>query len=60
MQDKIEKLLVDIRKAIDEVETFTTGKYFSDFQQDRRLQLIVEREFEIIGEALNRLARSLN
>jgi uncharacterized protein with HEPN domain len=33
------------------------AKTFGDFQGDRALQLIVEREFEIIGEALTRLRR---
>lgn len=57
MQSKIEKLLLDIRKTIEEIENFTAGKNFSDFQKDRGLQLIIERELEIIGEALNRLLR---
>ena len=57
MQSKIEKLLLDIRKATEEIEDFTAGKSFSDFQKDRGLQLIIERELEIIGEALNRLLR---
>jgi len=57
MQREIEKLVFDIQKAIEEIENFTNGKDFSDFQKDRSLQLIVEREFEIIGEALNRLCR---
>jgi uncharacterized protein with HEPN domain len=49
MQSKIEKLLLDIRKATEEIEDFTAGKSFSDFQKDRGLQLIIERELEIIG-----------
>lgn len=52
MQSEIEKLLLDIRKAIEEIENFTAGKDFPDFQKDRGLQLIIERELEIIGEAL--------
>ena len=51
------KLREDILLAIEEIETFCRGKTFGDFQKDRGLQLIVERELEIIGEALARLRR---
>lgn len=53
-----EKLLEDIRPACAELDSFLAGKTASDLGQDRGLQLIVEREFEIIGEAMNRLQRS--
>jgi uncharacterized protein with HEPN domain len=36
---------------------FIEGKSFEDFQEDRMLQVAIEREFEIIGEALQRLSR---
>lgn len=51
------KLGEDILRCIEEVETFCHGKTFPDFREDRGLQLIVERELEIIGEALARLRR---
>ena len=51
------KLYEDILQAISETHTFCHGKTFHDFQEDRGLQLIVERELEIIGEALGRLRR---
>ena len=51
------KLCEDVLRSIDEVETFCHNKGFQDFQQNRGLQLIVERELEIIGEALARLRR---
>ena len=51
------KLYEDILRAVEEMETFSHGKTFHDFQRDRGLQLIVERELEIIGEALARLRR---
>lgn len=47
----------DILRAIEEIESFCHGKAFGDFRKDRALQLIVERELEIIGEALGRLRR---
>jgi uncharacterized protein with HEPN domain len=51
------KLKEDIARAIQEIETFCRGKAFHDFQQERGLQLIIERELEIIGEALARMRR---
>ena len=46
------KLYEDILQSIDETLTFCQGKTFRDFQEDRGLQLIVERELEIMREAL--------
>ncbi len=51
------KLFEDLLKAISETQAFCRDKLFSDFQNDRGLQLIVERELEIMGEALARLRR---
>ena len=51
------KLREDILRSIQEIESFCHGRTFLDFQEDRALQLIVERELEIIGEALARLRR---
>ena len=51
------KLYEEVLRCIEEVETFCRGKTFHDFQGDRGLQLIVERELEIIGESLARLRR---
>ena len=57
MPHRIEKLLTDLSLACSEIEGFTQGKSIDDYQKDRLLQLALEREFEIIGEALNRLQR---
>jgi uncharacterized protein with HEPN domain len=58
MQRSRDKTLFDILQAIDELESFRAGVLKEDFLKTRSLQLIFEREFEIIGEALNRLLRS--
>lgn len=55
MPHKINKLLQDALTACDELEVFTTGKTLGDLESDRGLQLIVERLFEVLGEALYRL-----
>lgn len=52
-----QKLLVDIRTACEEIIQFTEGKNIDDFKKDRILQLALERQFEIIGEAIYRLDR---
>jgi uncharacterized protein with HEPN domain len=57
MQHDPRKLREDILHSIEEIETFCHDKTFHDFCGDRGLQLIVERELEIIGEALARLRR---
>lgn len=57
MRHEPSKLREDILQSIQEVEAFCQNKTFYDFQVDRALQLVVERELEIIGEALARLQR---
>ncbi len=57
MPHSAKKLLLDISLACQEIMEFTEGKSYEDFQEDRLLQLAIEREFEIIGEALSRLEK---
>lgn len=49
------KLLHDALRVCEELRNFVNGKSLEDLECDRGLQLIVEREFEILGEALYRL-----
>lgn len=51
------KLLEDIRISIREIDTFCADRGFPDYENDAMLQRAIEREMEIIGEALNRLIR---
>ena len=57
MEDDLLKHLYDIRKAAAAIFRFVRGKTFDDYEQDELLQSGVERKFEIIGEALNRVRR---
>jgi len=57
MQPKVRKLLLDIALSCNEIREFISGKNFDDFKSDRILQLAIERQFEIIGEALSRLVK---
>ncbi|CUA93990.1 HepT-like ribonuclease domain-containing protein [Thiomonas bhubaneswarensis] len=51
------KLLWDAQQAAERIARFTVGKGFADYEADEFLRSAVERQFEIIGEALNHLAR---
>ena len=51
------KLLEDIRNAADFVKSATDGVALQQFQQNRLLRQAVERNFEIIGEAMRRLEK---
>ncbi len=59
MDEIIEKHLYDVLNAANEVEQFFDGKpkLFEDFQQSKLLQRAVERNVEIMGEAINRILK---
>ena len=57
MHAKSPQLLADIRHSAAFIEQACTGKSAADYDADEMLRLAVERSFEIIGEALNRLSR---
>ena len=57
MPHKLESMRYDILTAITEIDGFVAGKSRADLMSDRALQLVLEREFEIIGEALFRLRK---
>jgi uncharacterized protein with HEPN domain len=51
------KCLFDVTQAIELLETFTAGKTLEHYRGDAMLRSAVERQFEIIGEALSQAAR---
>ncbi len=57
MQPKAPKLLEDIRDAAAFIREAVRGKTLDDYQRERLLRQAIERNFEIIGEAMNRLAQ---
>jgi uncharacterized protein with HEPN domain len=57
MEPKSPKLLEDIRDAAAFVRQEIDGKTLDDYRRDRLLRQAIERNFEIIGEAVGRLAK---
>ena len=51
-------LLHDVHTAAKRVTSFIHGKDFAAYRADDMLRAAVERQFEIIGEALNQLSRT--
>jgi uncharacterized protein with HEPN domain len=56
MERKSPKLLEDIRDAAAFVRQAVENKSLDDYRRDRLLRQAIERNFEIIGEAVGRLA----
>jgi uncharacterized protein with HEPN domain len=57
MRLEAKKYLYDIQQAAGRIADFTAGKGFEDYRSNAMLRGAVERQFEIIGEALARLIR---
>lgn len=49
--------LWDAHYAAEAILEFVCGKTYADYSADRLLRSAVERQFEIIGEALNQLCK---
>lgn len=62
MDDLIKKHLQDILTAIEEIDSFfeSEPKLYEDFYSNLCLRRAVERDIEIIGEAMNRILKSDN
>ncbi len=58
MNEYVYTWLFDIKKSTDEIESyFPEGKIFNEFQRDFKTQRAVERNIEIIGEAMSRILK---
>jgi len=57
MHSRSPKLLEDIRESAAFIRDVAKGKSLADYGADRLLRQAIERNFEIIGEAIKRLAQ---
>lgn len=59
MDNNIKTQLYDILSSINEIESYyiDTPKLFEVYQNDLRTKRVVERNIEIIGEAMNRILK---
>lgn len=58
MEKEVQTWLEDIRQSIEEIETFLPEKLnFFEFQKDLKGRKAIERNIEIIGEAVNRILK---
>ncbi|WP_341582272.1 HepT-like ribonuclease domain-containing protein [Marinobacter metalliresistant] len=55
MQREALKYVYDIKVAAEKIQRFVAGKSQSEYLEDEMLQSAVERQFEIIGEAIGKL-----
>ena len=56
MKHKIKKFLFDIKESIESIESYLGDKRdFNLYQSKKMLRRAIEREFEIIGEAMSRI-----
>ena len=59
MEERLLKWLYDVKLAIDEIESYfeNESKIFSIYQNNTVIKRAVERNLEIIGEAMNRIIK---
>ena len=57
MQLECKKYLYDVSQAALKISRFVDAKNFNDYAADDLLKSGVERQFEVMGEALNQLSK---
>jgi uncharacterized protein with HEPN domain len=53
MKTTLKKRLLDALNACHAIQSFIANRTFAEYEQNQMLRSAVERQFEIIGEALN-------
>jgi uncharacterized protein with HEPN domain len=57
MRLEARKYLFDMQEAVELIVRFTDGRSLDEYSADAMLRSAVERQFEILGEALGKLAK---
>lgn len=58
MKLELKKFLFDIKESIDSIENYLgVQRDFNIYMSDKMLRRAIEREFEIIGEAMSRIEK---
>lgn len=57
INNRVAKYLWDARRAAERIVKFTSDRTYNEYLDDEMLSAAVERQFEIIGEALSRVRR---
>jgi uncharacterized protein with HEPN domain len=58
MRREIKKYLFDIKTSVDSIEEYLGNERdFNEYQKNKLLRRAIEREIEIIGEAMNHILR---
>ena len=56
MDNNVKKYLFDLKESIDSIESYLGyNRDFNIYMKNKMLRRAIEREFEIIGEAMNRI-----
>ena len=56
MDNKVKKYLFDMKESIESIESYLEERRdFNIYRKNKMLRRAIEREFEIIGEAMNRI-----
>ena len=57
MDEKLKKWLFDVLKSIQEIEDYASqaNRNFNIFKENRMMKRAIERNLEILGEAINRI-----
>ncbi len=58
MEPEASKYLFDMREACDLIAQFTLGKDLRAYQEDPQLRSAIERQFQVVGEALHQLSKA--
>jgi uncharacterized protein with HEPN domain len=60
MKTQLKKRLLDALNACRAIQSFIANRTLVEYEQNQMLRSAVERQFEIVGEALNHADRAIH